>query len=126
MRNTIHARHGRKFDSASLTTFFSSREWYLADPMYSDSRLTDVEKANVDPIQELVSMIAIQRRYDAAQKAMGQQNEAGRNHLRLRNDRRERRIGLTKAAPGAIRPSFPGASRPRFIQDEKACRAFAS
>jgi len=37
-----------------------------------------LEKANVDPVQELVAMITIQRRYDAAQKAMSQQSEAGR------------------------------------------------
>ena len=37
-----------------------------------------IENANVDSVQELVTMISIQRRYDAAQKAMRQQDEAGR------------------------------------------------
>ena len=37
-----------------------------------------IEHANVDSVQELVTMISIQRRYDAAQKAMRQHDETGR------------------------------------------------
>lgn len=37
-----------------------------------------VERANVNSITELVDLIAIQRRYEAAQRALRQQNEAGR------------------------------------------------
>lgn len=36
-----------------------------------------LEKSNVEPIQELAEMVAIQRRYDAAQKAMREMNNAG-------------------------------------------------
>ena len=36
-----------------------------------------LEKSNVEPIQELAEMIAIQRRYDAAQKSMREMNQAG-------------------------------------------------
>jgi flagellar basal body rod protein FlgG len=36
-----------------------------------------LEKSNVEPIQELAEMVAIQRRYDAAQKAMREMNQAG-------------------------------------------------
>ena len=36
-----------------------------------------LEKSNVEPIQELAEMIAIQRRYDAAQKALREMNTAG-------------------------------------------------
>ncbi len=37
-----------------------------------------VERSNVDAINELVSLITIQRRYDAAQRALSQQAETGR------------------------------------------------
>ncbi|HYE06072.1 MAG TPA: flagellar hook basal-body protein [Planctomycetota bacterium] len=37
-----------------------------------------VERSNVDAIHELVSLITIQRRYDAAQRALSQQAETGR------------------------------------------------
>lgn len=37
-----------------------------------------LERANVEPVEELVRMISIQRRYDAAQRALKQQDEAGR------------------------------------------------
>ena len=36
-----------------------------------------LEKSNVEPIRELAEMIAIQRRYDAAQKALREMNTAG-------------------------------------------------
>lgn len=36
-----------------------------------------LEKSNVEPIRELAEMIAIQRRYDAAQKALREMNNAG-------------------------------------------------
>jgi flagellar basal-body rod protein FlgF len=36
-----------------------------------------LEKSNVEPIQELAEMIAIQRRYDAAQKSLREMNSAG-------------------------------------------------
>ncbi len=36
-----------------------------------------LEKANIEPVQELVEMIAIQRRFDAAQKALREQSQAG-------------------------------------------------
>lgn len=36
-----------------------------------------LEKSNIDPLQELAQMIAIQRRYDAAQRAIKEQGNAG-------------------------------------------------
>lgn len=36
-----------------------------------------LEKANIDPLQELAQMIAIQRRFDAAQRAVKEQSNAG-------------------------------------------------
>ncbi len=58
MRNAAFARHGRPFRSADLTDFFygplSSERFGRAlrpDPEYVDSRLTDVDRANVALVQ---------------------------------------------------------------------------
>lgn len=61
-------------------TYFDPGDQAQADVANSEFNVRQgwLEKANVDPVQELVSMITIQRRYDAAQRAMRQQNEAGR------------------------------------------------
>lgn len=42
------------------------------------------EKSNVSPVQELVLMIAAQRRHEAAQRSMSQINEAVQRHIDLR------------------------------------------
>jgi flagellar basal-body rod protein FlgG len=42
-----------------------------------------LEKSNVEPLRELVDMIAIQRRYDAAQKAMREQTTTGQGFTEL-------------------------------------------
>lgn len=52
----------------------------VRDAAFGDTRVRQgsLENANVEPVTELVTMITIQRRYDAAQRAMRTQNEAGR------------------------------------------------
>jgi flagellar basal body rod protein FlgG len=40
-------------------------------------RQGSLEKANVEPVRELVDMVALQRRYDAAQKALSEQSRTG-------------------------------------------------
>ncbi len=42
-----------------------------------------LEKSNVEPIQELVEMMALQRRYDAAQKSLREMNQAGSGFTEL-------------------------------------------
>jgi flagellar basal-body rod protein FlgF len=39
-----------------------------------------LERANVNPVDELVTMVALQRRYDAAQKAISEQSRAGEGY----------------------------------------------
>lgn len=58
-RNAAFARHGRPFSSADLTDFFygplSSERFghtLKPDPDYADSRLTDVDQANVARVRE--------------------------------------------------------------------------
>lgn len=52
MRNEIYARHGRTFEAPDLQNYFSGRPWYRQNPSYSDSLLTETDKANVKAIQD--------------------------------------------------------------------------
>ncbi len=54
------------------------------DQAQTDSRTYEVrqgqlERANIDPIHEMVDMIAVQRRYDSAQRALREQANLGGN-----------------------------------------------
>jgi eukaryotic-like serine/threonine-protein kinase len=48
LRNTVYARHGRKFDSPDLQKYFSAKEWYEPRDDYQDSMLTASDRKNVD------------------------------------------------------------------------------
>jgi hypothetical protein len=50
MRQEIYARHGKMFKEPWLQKYFSSFDWYKADPEFSDAALTDVEKKNITAI----------------------------------------------------------------------------
>jgi hypothetical protein len=50
MRQEIYARHGKVFKEAWLQKYFSSFDWYKADPNFSDASLSEVEKKNVATI----------------------------------------------------------------------------
>ena len=50
MRQEIYARHGKVFKEAWLQKYFSSFDWYKADPNFTDASLTDVEKRNIATI----------------------------------------------------------------------------
>lgn len=53
LRNTIFARHGRKFKAADLRNYFNSFSWYV--PLYDDvpiSELTPTEQHNIALIQQ--------------------------------------------------------------------------
>lgn len=54
-RNEIYARHGRKFKSQELQSYFDTKSWYRGiydpeefDEMYNDSMLNEYEKKNAD------------------------------------------------------------------------------
>ncbi|MBE6935763.1 MAG: YARHG domain-containing protein [Ruminococcaceae bacterium] len=50
-RNEIYARHGRRFDSADLQTYFDSQDWYIGttDPdSFNYDILNDYERYNVN------------------------------------------------------------------------------
>ena len=47
LRNTVFAKYGRTFKSDMLKTWFAKKDWYNADPNYSDKVLTDTDKKNI-------------------------------------------------------------------------------
>ena len=47
MRQEIYARHGKVFKEPWLQKYFSSFDWYKADPNFTDAALTEVEKKNI-------------------------------------------------------------------------------
>ena len=50
MRQEIYARHGKVFKEPWLQKYFSSFDWYKADPNFTDASLTDIEKKNIATI----------------------------------------------------------------------------
>jgi YARHG domain-containing protein len=50
MRQEIYARHGKVFKEPWLQKYFSSFDWYKADPSFTEAALTDVEKKNIATI----------------------------------------------------------------------------
>jgi hypothetical protein len=53
LRNTVFARRGRPFKTPLVQGHFKTVLWYQADPKYADSRLTEVDKKNVQLILSL-------------------------------------------------------------------------
>ena len=50
MRQEIYARHGKVFKEPWLQKYFSSFDWYKADPTFAEAALTEVEKKNIATI----------------------------------------------------------------------------
>ena len=50
MRQEIYARHGKVFKEPWLQKYFSSFDWYKANPDYTDASLSEVEKQNIATI----------------------------------------------------------------------------
>lgn len=52
MRNEVYARHGRTFQAPDLNAYFTAKPWYSQNPNYDDSLLSEVDKQNVNILQE--------------------------------------------------------------------------
>ncbi|HKG48216.1 MAG TPA: YARHG domain-containing protein [Pyrinomonadaceae bacterium] len=50
MRQEIYARHGKVFKEPWLQKYFSSFDWYKADPDFTEASLSEVERKNVATI----------------------------------------------------------------------------
>lgn len=53
LRNMVFARRGRPFKTPLVQGHFATVTWYKPDPAYKDSRLTEVDKKNVQLILSL-------------------------------------------------------------------------
>lgn len=53
LRNAVFARRGRPFKTPLVQAHFATVAWYRADPAYKDSRLTEIDKKNVQLILSL-------------------------------------------------------------------------
>jgi len=51
LRNTILARHGRRFESPDLRAYFAGQRWYSAQDDYSDALLNRVDRYNLRLIE---------------------------------------------------------------------------
>jgi serine/threonine-protein kinase len=52
LRNTIFAKHGRKFVSKDLQDYFGTKEWYHPQYKEVDHLLNNIEKKNIAFIQK--------------------------------------------------------------------------
>lgn len=52
LRGIIFGRHGRVFKDAEIQTYLKERNWYKPDTNFSNSRLSDTERHNLDVIRE--------------------------------------------------------------------------
>ncbi|PWT88730.1 MAG: hypothetical protein C5B55_12625 [Blastocatellia bacterium] len=50
MEQEIYARHGKVFKESWLQKYFSSFDWYKADPNFTEASLSEVEKKNIATI----------------------------------------------------------------------------
>ena len=50
LADALHARHGRETPSADHATVFENFAWYQPDPTYTDARLTDLDRANLEMV----------------------------------------------------------------------------
>jgi hypothetical protein len=69
MRNEIFARYGMIFKSADLTAHFSKTDWYKGTAADVTSKLTDVEKKNIDFIRNQEARIKAFSEFDAFYEA---------------------------------------------------------
>jgi hypothetical protein len=53
LRNMVFARRGRPFKTPLVQGFFNTVAWYKSDPEYTDARLTEIDKKNVQLIASL-------------------------------------------------------------------------
>jgi hypothetical protein len=51
MRNEVYARHGRVFKDPALVEYFTAQPWYKPDPSFSESQLTNDDRARLNLIR---------------------------------------------------------------------------
>ena len=53
LRGIVFGRHGRVFKDRDIQQYLKEQPWYKPDPGFSNSRLNQTERANLDLIREL-------------------------------------------------------------------------
>ena len=53
LRNTVYARHGRKFKSVLLQAYHDTLEWYRRDPAFTEKSLTKIDTTNIRLIKSV-------------------------------------------------------------------------
>ncbi|MBX7220828.1 MAG: YARHG domain-containing protein [Blastocatellia bacterium] len=53
LRNTVYARRGREFKSAIMQEYFGRMAWYKGDAAYTDDKLTEIDRQNINIIRSL-------------------------------------------------------------------------
>lgn len=53
LRNTVYARHGKKFESEVVRGYFESAEWYEPKDVYVDHQLTGIDHKNIAIIRSV-------------------------------------------------------------------------
>ena len=52
LADALHAKHGRETPSADHAVVFENFAWYQPDPTYTDARLTDLDRANLEMVND--------------------------------------------------------------------------
>lgn len=53
LRNTVYARHGKKFESEVVRGYFEAAEWYEPRDFYVDDKLTGIDHKNIAIIRSV-------------------------------------------------------------------------
>lgn len=53
LRNTVYARHGKKFESEVVRSYFETAEWYEPKEVYVDHKLTGIDHKNIAIIRSV-------------------------------------------------------------------------
>ena len=77
LRNTLYARRGRPFKSPVLRDYFADKDWYHADPGYTDARLTKNDQRNIELIKSVEEELGGPITGDEQQKSLQDPNFDG-------------------------------------------------
>ena len=77
LRNTLYARRGRPFKPPVLRDYFADKDWYHADPGYTDARLTKNDQRNIELIKSVEEELGGPITDDEQQKSLQDPNFDG-------------------------------------------------
>lgn len=57
IRNSIFAKHGRKFKDPELQDYFNKKSWYKVNDKYSDDLLSEIDRKNIQTIYTVEAIL---------------------------------------------------------------------